>query len=182
MNRMHILARITLAGLGVYALLNYLPQIIMGLPLWVTNSPVFFGVDDLFRVLPTVLIFIIIGVIVYQLLCKTDRWASAIVAKTEKTESDVKTFPLPVMYRLLSVLCGVLFLYKLILTIASTMNYYFLVRATSGSKALIKSRLFSPQCVLTWLILLVAGVYLLCWAPHFVRWQVKKTRQLTEKS
>jgi hypothetical protein len=52
----------------------------------------------------------------------------------------------------------------------------------AGSNNFVKASVyFSWERVLGWFVLLAMGIYLICGAPHFVRWQVKKTVEQCRK-
>jgi hypothetical protein len=93
-----------------------------------------------------------------------------------QTEPAAPTNWIYFAYRLACFIVGLLLCYKFLIAVPSEVlriPYYLSGAHESGFSILIK--LFGV------LLLLPAGIYLLCGAPHFVRWQVSKTLEMCKE-
>ncbi|MEN6385648.1 MAG: hypothetical protein ABFD79_10670 [Phycisphaerales bacterium] len=116
------------------------------------------------------LVYIIIILVVIGVLQKRNSLALKIANDDELKEVDVQIKWIPFTYRLVSVIAGLFFLFKA----ATYLQRIGISRFSS------ESGIF--EITLTIIILIAAGIYFLCGAPHFVRWQIKKTLQLCTKN
>lgn len=167
MNKMHSLTKIVLVGIALciaFHLCTYLISI-----------PMMFFVDASYKwsTLPIVL-FILwslgLAVSIYLLIYKRDKLAEKIVGIADLPDPTPQIQWLPVAFRLVSVAAGLLCLYRVATGIIFALQRYSMLKTTSPQ--------YLPQAfeqILSYLILLAAAIYLLCGAPHFVRWHVKKT-------
>lgn len=170
MNDLRKLTRIILIGLGVYILLGFTLQLFMIIPYFLLKDSRFdtFGIV---QVLSYVFVYIYVGIIIYLILYKADFFVERIIKPQEQEQCLV--WYVPFAFRLVSVFAGILFLYWVVPSIISTVSGY--LTAAAGNNVVKASVYFSWDRVLGWIVLLAMGIYLLCGAPHFVRWQVKKT-------
>ena len=125
------------------------------------------------------LTLVMMSAVIYGLVIKRDKWARKLIAKDIDLDQQPSIdLTLIMAFRLISVGAGLYCLNtfvwsfsSMVMVLIQTINYarqegtvqYF----TGG---------FSVNYVLPILYLALA-IYLLCGAPHFVRWQVKKTMQ-----
>jgi hypothetical protein len=172
MNKMHALAKIVLSAIGIYfaiRLLSQLPYAIFmfySKPSWETAG------SSLFSVL---FVAGAIGLLVYFLIYQHDQLAKKIVGSEQLPEPDSQIQWLPVALRLICVAGGIYFL--------STVLWQttYVIGQFAAFKAIHAYAPFNYRSLLPWIIMLICGVYLLYGAPHFVRWQVKKTLQLCKQ-
>jgi hypothetical protein len=167
MNDLHKLARIILVGLGIYVLVKYGIGLFAGLPyLFYGESPLRgFAVVQL---VSFVLVTVCLSLVIYALVWKADFWSAKIAGADERDGAEI--WWLPFAFRLAAVCAGILYLSWAISALASIIASYIQVMPPGF--------VFRPlpwHNVVGWVIQLGLGIYLLCGAPHFVRWQVKKT-------
>jgi len=167
MNDLRKLARIILVGLGIYVLVKYGIGLFAGLPyLFYGESPLRgFAVV---QVVSFVLVTVCLSLAIYALVWKADFWSAKIVGADERDGPDI--WWLPFAFRLASVCAGILYLSWAISALVSIIGSYI--------QMMDPGFVFRPlpwHNVVGWVIQLGLGIYLLCGAPHFVRWQVKKT-------
>ncbi len=163
MDDLRKLTRIILIGLGVYILIFTSLLVVSDICLLFSREPL--------PAAALVSVFVnlaITALIIYLLLSKADFFAERVVGREAPVRRDVDW--LPFAFRLTSVFAGILYAYWLVPWIISDVGRYVVSR---------QSRLSSIDltwdCVAGWVIQLGLAIYLLCGAPHFVRWQVKKT-------
>jgi hypothetical protein len=172
MNKMHTLARIILSAIGIYFaihLLSLLPYAILmfySKPSWET------AVSSLISLL---LIAGLISLLLYFFFYKSEGLAKKIVGSEQLPEPDSQIQWLPVALRLICIAGGIYFLNTVI------WQTTYVISQFAAFKAIYAYAPFNYQSLLPWIIMLICGVYLLCGAPHFVRWQVKKTLQLCKQ-
>jgi hypothetical protein len=180
MNKMHALAKIILSAIGIYftiRLLSQLPYAIFmfySKPSWETAG------SSLFSVL---FVAGAIGLLVYFLIYQHDQLAKKIVGSEQLPEPDSQIQWLPVALRLICVAGGIYFLNTVLWQTTRVISQLatFKSYASANYRAINPYAPFNYQSLLPWIIMLICGVYLLCGAPHFVRWQVKKTLQLCKQ-
>ena len=176
MNDLRKLTRIILIGLAVYIL------IFQALHLFVLLPYIIFGDSstrtfDIKMVLSPLLVIIYAGLIIYLLMYKVDFFIEKIVGAEEPEQARV--WWIPFAFRLTSVFAGMLYLYRVVPRIISTIHaYIFAVQHNFENP----SPYLSWSVILSWVVLLALGIYLLCGAPHFVRWQVRKTLEQCKRS
>ena len=177
MNKMQTLAKILLAILGIYIIVHIVPIVMMYMPLLFTNS---FGIDSIIGKIMVLLWMLlhttILLVIVYQLLFRGQFWAEKIVGE-QPNELHKQVFLLPAAYRLASVFCGILVAYW----VAESMPRVILILHRHNQTGYFAEN-YEWISILGVLLRLTLGIYLLCGAPHFVRWQVKKTLEICKKT
>jgi hypothetical protein len=177
---MHTLAKIILSAIGIFFTILLLPQLTIPIylfysnPTWETAGALFFSV---------LLIAGTIAVLVYLFIYKRESLSKKIVGSEQLPEPDSQIQWLPVALRLICVAGGIYFLNtvlwqttRVISQLATFKSYTYTNYKVSYAYAP-----FNYQSLLPWIIMLICGVYLLCGAPHFVRWQVKKTLQLCKQ-
>ncbi|NIP22878.1 MAG: hypothetical protein GWN67_02735 [Phycisphaerae bacterium] len=175
MNKMHSIAKIVLTGFALYMAFHICTNVIM-VPFALLSgsfhkSSILSGVLYLF-------IFMCLAVSVYLLIHYRDKWARNIVGTADLPDPDVQIQWLPVAFRLVAVVAGLFCLYRLVVNINSVILRITMAKGLSSSPEYVQyvtSKVLNFEQILSWLILLVIGIYFLWGAPHFVRWQVKKT-------
>lgn len=117
---------------------------------------------------------VFIALVVWLLIFKADKWSEMIVSPCEGEEPVLRELPLGLAFRLVVVFGGVLYLYRLIPSLVHTVQSRLLMRKFTASA----EPLFGARDVISFAVLGAVTVYLLCGAPHFVRWHVKKTLEM----
>jgi hypothetical protein len=174
MNKMQTLAKIALVTLALFIILQIAKSVVYSLPLvCMSGEERTFSLISLIAIAVLIILAIVIG---QQLLVKADMWASRIVMSSETNQSQGDANWLPTTYRILCIVAGVLFLYW---TVPSffVMLTAFLMKMTLEQTSELQMAVaasFWPRFV-SFAIRLTMAAYLLCGAPHFVRWQVRKT-------
>ena len=181
MNKMHSLAKIVLTGIALY-LAFYLCTTVIMIPFALLSD----ARSDFSMLSIALFLFIslCLAASIYVLIYQRDKWAEKIVGTADLPDPDVQIQWLPVAFRLVAVVAGLFCLYRLVVNIIWVVVRLSMAKATSSSPGYVQfftAKLFSLEQILDWLILLVIGIYFLCGAPHFVRWQVKKTLKHCKK-
>jgi hypothetical protein len=173
MNKMHTLAKIVLSGMGLYFSIRLLSQLPLGIvyffskPSWETTA---------FLSLSLLLTAGLISVLLYLSFFKSDSLAQKIVGSEQLPEPESQIQWLPVALRLICITGGLYFIFTVIWQINNIIGQRALYKAWENAKAT-RFPPFNYQSLLPWIVLFICGVYLLCGAPHFVRWHVKKILQ-----
>lgn len=167
MNDLHKLARIILVGLGIYVLIRHAIGVIAVLPyLFYGGSPLRgYAVGQL---VSFALFAVCSGLVVYALIWKADSLSMKVTGIYESDQAEV--WWLPFAFRLASVCAGILLLSWSISALTSIIATY-----VQMADPRFVNRSMPWQRLVGWIIQLPLAIYLLCGAPHFVRWQVKKT-------
>ncbi|HLB74312.1 MAG TPA: hypothetical protein VJJ98_09865 [Sedimentisphaerales bacterium] len=167
MNDLHKLARIILVGLGIYVLIRHTIGVIAALPyLFYGESPLRgLAVGQL---VSFALFAVCSGLVVYALIWKADFLSAKITGIYESDQAEV--WWLPFAFRLASVCAGILLLSWSISSLTSIIATY--VRMADPRFA---NRPMPWERLVGGIIQLPLAIYLVCGAPHFVNWQVRKT-------
>jgi hypothetical protein len=175
MNKMHAIAKIVAAILGIYLLmisaLALLQSLIITLSAGIGRQAAPFWA--IFAVSMLAMAGFIVAVF-YFLIYRTDIIARKIIKQDDFPEPTNPSAWYPFAMRLTVMMGGFFFLSKTLSTLSSTVNqiqFQYSLRS-DGSMW----RFYGYLIYL--LIYLAISIYLLSGAPHFVRWQIKKTREL----
>ncbi len=181
MNKMHTLTKIILSAIGIFfsiRLLSQLPYVI--LMFYLEPSRQITGLS-LFSLL---LVTGAIAVLVYIFIYKRENLAQKIVGSERLPEPGSQIGWLPVAFRLICIAGGIYLLSNVLWHTTYIINMLakfkaetYSVNGTTYTRFFTNFAPFSFGDLLPWTIMLICGIYLLCGAPHFVRWQVKKTLQ-----
>jgi hypothetical protein len=156
MVKMHVVAKAVLTAIGIYIItfmLNFLPYF----------RSFVFCVRLLNLILNYSLIFLF-GLLVYQLIVGSDKWAHKIVGDTQtKDTDDLLCFAISV-YRITIVFCGIFLIYHAVPTIEPYIRSHLDPETTYRYG-------FTIPDVARWLL----ALYLIFGAPQFVRWHVHRT-------
>ena len=177
MNKMHTLTKIALSSIGIFfsiRLLSSLPIAIYPFyskPSWETAGALFFSI---------LLVAGLIGLLLYFLVYQHDKLAKKIIGPEQLPEPDSQIQWLPVALRLICIAGGIYFLNTVLWQTTRVIGQLAIFKAKNapGYTTFYTYAPFNYRSLLPWIIMLICGVYLLCGAPHFVRWQVKKILQL----
>lgn len=170
------LARIILISLGVYILLYAGYTVIMSIPFWVFSAFRDYGLWALISIFLLIAFYVLV---IYLLFKKADFWAERIVGSGEQRAEPSSINWIPVVFRLAAVFAGICILYWTIPNIILSIHTYISARINDIRFV---SDFIGIKRWIGWIIELAFGVYLICGAPHFVRWQVKKTMEQVEGS
>ncbi|MBW2597013.1 MAG: hypothetical protein JRC93_13815, partial [Deltaproteobacteria bacterium] len=173
MSDLRKLARIILVGLGIYVLVNHGIGVVAILP-GIFYGELSLGVYGIARFISVAIMTVCIGLVIYVLICKADSMSAKM---TDVYESDqAKVWWLPFAFRLAMVCAGIIVLSWSISAIASTIASYAKMMSHGPSRESMPwQRFIQWQRIVGWVIQLILAIYLICGAPHFVRWQVSKT-------
>ncbi len=165
------LARVILISLGVYILLYAGYTVIMSMPFWVFSEFRDYGLMVLIWFILLIAFYVLM---IFLLFKKADFWAERIAGSGEQREEPSNINWIPVAFRLVAVFAGICILYWTIPNIIWSIRAYISARIKD---IVFDSDFVSIQRWIGWIIELALSVYLICGAPHFVRWQVKKTME-----
>jgi hypothetical protein len=174
MNKMHTLTKIILSATGIFFAIRLLSQLPLAIsyffskPSWETAGSLSFAI------LVTVgLIFVLL----YLFFYKSDSLAKKIVGSEQLPEPDSQIQWLPIALRLICITGGIYLLSIVIWQAEAVLDQFAVRKMEARAHAIYTALLFTYRSVLPWVTMLICSIYLLCGAPHFVRWQVKKTLQ-----
>lgn len=175
MNKMRTLAKIVFIGLGVYIITGLLPALFM--PLYMLSGQLSF--ETFIQAIALWLVYLLyLAAVIYFLIYKSEKWAGKIVTASDPQDDDNNNNQiqwLPAIFRLVAVAAGIFFIYRFATGISQMLSYFSVMRKANVDNPQ-KFSLFL-KTFLGWVTTLPIGIYLLYGAPHFVRWQVKKTLQ-----
>jgi hypothetical protein len=174
MNNTKTFAKIILAAIGIYFLIQLIPQSVYPVVI-MTNS---FSWESFWLLLGGLFISGITILLIWYFFFYLRDWLSERIVGDSTTCNSTETFPwFPAALRLTCIFAGAYCLFKasfLLVQITQILVQYA-EHGRVGYKWFVSSALFQMP------VLLVAGIYLICGAPHFVRWQVKKTLEQCSK-
>jgi hypothetical protein len=178
MNKMHTIAKIAVGLLGVYLIISSVSYVLGMMATflvclfqaeWSTSIPI---------AVALIVSLCFIWFVFYYLICHSDKFAQRVVGQgDELPDPPSPSVWYPFALRLAVVITGVLFLQKAISLSSSLVHY---IRFAFQSNTLEGMRQVYEYAVY-FLIYLAISIYLLTGAPHFVRWQVKKTLELCKE-
>jgi hypothetical protein len=174
MNKMHTLAKIMLSAIGIFFILRLLSQLPLAIYYFYSKPSWETAVVSLLSLLLTAGLII---VLLYFFFYKNENLAQKIVGSEQLPEPESQIQWLPVALRLICISGGLYFLCAVLWQAEHVMGQFAVFKAEARVHTIYTYPLFTYQSVLPWIVRLICGVYLLCGAPHFVRWQVKKTLQ-----
>ena len=169
MNKMHTLTKIALSAIAIFFTIRLLSQ--LPIPIfWLFSKPSWETAGSSF--LSLLVIVGAVAVLVYLFIYKRDNIAKKIVGPEQLPEPDSQIQWLPVAFRLICIAGGIYFVNTVLWHATYVINQLAIIKAANGYTTYTP---FNSRSILPWIIMLICGIYLLCGAPHFVRWQVKKT-------
>lgn len=181
MNNMKTIAKISLAILALYIVLQ-IAKFILSIGYFIGHAwelPITVLVITLLGMAGLIVLAIVVG---HQLLIKGDKWASRIVSYGETNQPQISTHWLPTTYRLVFILAGILFTYWTLPSFFALVSSFLLNALPSyGHYLNMSPKAYFWARFVSFMIKLALTVYFLYGAPHFVRWQVKKTLEYCKK-
>lgn len=178
MNKMHTLTKTILSAIGIFFAIRLLSQLPLAI-FWFYSKPSWETAGSL--LLSLLLTTGIIAVLLYIFIYKRESLAKRIVGSEQLPEPTSQIQWLPVALRLICIAGGIHFLSTVIWRAEHVIGQFAFLKAEARVHTIYTHPLFTYQSVLPWVISLICGVYFLCGAPHFVRWQVKKILQLCKQ-
>ncbi|MDD5063549.1 MAG: hypothetical protein PHQ35_02160 [Phycisphaerae bacterium] len=174
MNKMHTLAKIALAAIGIFFSIRLLSQSPLAIFWFYSNPSWKTAGSSLFSLLLTAGL---IALLLYLFFYKNENLARIIVGSEQLPEPDSQIQWLPVALRLVCIAAGLYFITNVLWHITYVINQLAFFKAQENAHTIYSHAHFNSRDLLPWIIMLICGVYLLCGAPHFVRWHVKKILQ-----
>jgi len=181
MNKMQTFAKIALAIMGLFIIIEITKSILNSLPLIIAADSLYVTIISCISIISLVVLII---VVIHQLFIRGDKWASKIVSYSEKNQSRISPDWLPTTFRLVSVIAGILFLYWTLPSFFSLISSGII-----GLSPELKAKFYPGSAVLyfyprlvSFALRLALTVYFLCGAPQFTRWHVRKALEYYEPS
>lgn len=179
MNKMNTIAKIGFVMLGIYLIVPSIYNLLRSLS-YISYSSVLSHSQNniLFWAILGVSVLASLGYIVaifYFLIYRPNIIAKKIVPHEELSDSSNPAYWYPFALRLTVMIAGFFFLYKTIGLLGSSVGNIYLSLQPDGSM-----RQFY-ETLAYGLVYLAIAIYLLCGAPHFVRWQMRKTREFCNR-
>jgi len=175
MNRIHSFAKVALAAIGIFFALRIAPQLLtVFMIVKMSPSVMSYWVAAAWAAALGLCIVILLYVFVY----KREQLAKRIAGEDDLNKQDSQMHWLPVAFRLVCIAGGLYGLYLVLFQVP-----YFIIQYISYTHSQLTTVYgqWITERVLSLLIVLAIAIYLLCGAPHFVRWQVKKTLEQCKK-
>jgi hypothetical protein len=174
-NELRVIARIALISVGLYLLLQAALSILTILPLALTAT------SDELKNNTTIIAIAIYGVLTASAIYFLVRLADRFAVKITKSEvvDDTQISWLAVAFRLVCITVGIIYLYQTIFGLIPALSWY--IQAKLGNETMSRYQHLWPEIVKL-IVMLGLSIYLVCGAPGFVRWQVKKTIRQCNKT
>ena len=180
MNKLHSFARIAISAIGLFFAFYLINHMIT-----YGNALIYMALGGMAQsvgmIIGTVIGLLFLGlflvVICYFFLYKREQLALKISKPVETADPHSEIDWLFAAFRLICFAAGIYCLHSVAWRIVHAMRGYIASRSASSS---ITPPNLSTELILGWLIMSAIGIYLLCGAPHFVRWHVKQTLEQCE--
>jgi hypothetical protein len=171
MNKIHTLTKVTLTLTALFFIIRIVPQLMIPF-YWLYQKPSW-------EVAGAMLFSLLVAggavaALVYAFIYKRDVLARRIVGSQGRPESTPEIQWLPTVLRLICIAGGIYFLSTALWQATNILSRFAFVKAQGAYSTYGQ---FSWERIFVWVVTVTCGIYLLCGAPHFVRWQVKKTLQ-----
>ena len=171
MDKMISLARIMFAGLGIYLAITICGGIIQSV-IFIFNDPSLENIGNVSMML--ILSIVMLAAVVLVLFIKGDYWANKLIAADVDADKPVAVdLTLAMAFRLVCVGAGLICVRSIIFKLTSLVSQIIMARQFADS--IVSFGKVSMTEYIQTLLLISLTVYLLCGAPHFVRWQVDRT-------
>lgn len=170
MVKMHTLAKVLITVIDIYWLVKAFSWLIQSSTYIFANAPA--GQVEISAIIAALAIQLAIILLLIVILYQRDKIAEKIAAGKEKALPQSQPDWISFAYRLVSVIAG---LYCFSMAVYS-------IGRLAGS---IRFRMYRPlydtsmlEQSISLFVLLAVGIYLFCGAPHFVKWQARKTIEM----
>lgn len=168
MTRIYVIAKAALTAVGIYTIsivLDGFGPPLLPVGLWSRYYPSFLGwLFGRLESLPNHFLTLLFMILSYQLLVRSGKWVNRLLHADElRMADDLPLFALAI-YRATAVFCGAILIYYAVPAIEPLIRVHI-------------ERDKTPDYELTISILIrvALGCYLICGAPQFARWQLRKT-------
>jgi hypothetical protein len=169
MDRMQSFARVLVGAIAIYFSVNVLVMMIAPVGMML-NRP---NVESVGLMALSLLIFAACLVLLqYFGVFRPQKVVNLITSQVEPPQAIEENQWLPAAYRLVCMFTGLYCVYGFVLRVTRVLTLYVLYQNIAARSAPSPIR---PEEIVTTLILLGLGLYLLAGAPHFVRWHLRKT-------
>jgi hypothetical protein len=175
MDKLRSFAKIALAAIGIFFAFRLFDNMIM-----LVNTIIFGGLRGskflpgmvFASVVSLMFLGLCLAAICYVCFYKREQLAERIVGTDEPADPRSQIDWLYTAFRLVCIAAGLYCLHSVIWRFVYAIQRHIVSRAQNYD---VVSRVFRMELVLGWLVMLAIGTYLICGAPHFVRWHVRKT-------
>lgn len=174
MNNMQAFAKTILAAIGIFFAIQIIAQMLIPIT-WPFTTSEFSAKSLCFIIVWLAVSGLCLVVVCYIFLYKREELAHRIVGKQQPAEPQSQIQWLPAAFRLVCIFAGLYCLFYTFATGSRILHRLYIYLSYQGRVPEHLARLVTAEHIITWALTLAAGVYLLCGAPHFVRWQVRKT-------
>jgi hypothetical protein len=161
-------ARIVIVGLGIYTCLRMIPIVMSSF--FVLSHPTPFTLGMGF--LHLVLMGGFLGGTAYILLYKSTALAAHLSSDLDPVPESPVAQWLPTALRLICMGAGFLYLSSFLTGLSHAIQLWIALQRRAGIQA--GQAPVMTVNFIAWALLLPLAIYLLCGAPHFVRWQVHR--------
>jgi hypothetical protein len=171
MNKIHTFTNVALASIGIFSAVRTVPYLLMPVAI-IQGERSLASVGTAITTVCAAGLWLV--ALFYVFAVRREQLSRKIVGTDALPEPDSQIQWLPVAFRLICIAAGLYCLHTVAWRMVSDLSIYFFHKADARY---VEMPLRADQ-ILSWLMMLAIAVYLLCGAPHFVRWHVKKTLQL----
>jgi hypothetical protein len=174
MNKLHVIAKVAFGMLGIYLIISVINSVLSFAIMAAQSFQTYHGWALIGLVTYGAVLFGYIWLVYYLLFRRADIFAQKIVGPEESPAPANPFAWYPFALRLAVMAAGFLFLQSSIWAlqqVVHSVRFNFKTGYSGGSEYLYRQVVF-------FLIYLAISIYLLCGAPQFVCWHVKKTEQL----
>ena len=177
MNKMYSLARIVLIGLGLFIIIRLCTNLYVWVVLVLSQNQLVEWDATFIYIIGLLICLTILAAAIYLIRYKVDGLAKKMVGVEDLPQPQGQAYWLPLAFRLVCVAAGLYFLYAF----TTELVWFLHGIARQMTLKINQNQLFTGQNYRSWNqifssgVKLTAGIYLVCGAPHFVRWHVKKT-------
>ncbi|MDD5135346.1 MAG: hypothetical protein PHP01_08050 [Phycisphaerae bacterium] len=177
MNKTRSLAKVLISITAIYWLILMCIQVIQIPIMLMYHKPSYDGSAGVIGMLAVfVIIQLALILVILQVLWRRNKIAAKIVGDEEVACPQLQVEWIGFSFRLISVVAGMYCFYKIVVSLSMLINTILSYQISQGQVKLTAWGIHIYVPII--LILLPAGIYLLCGAPHFVRWQTRKTLKM----
>lgn len=176
MEKTIIFTKIILSAIGIFFLIKLL-SVCFYLPFFMLPQKI--SPWGLFMILCSLIVYTLaIIIMVYYLFVNREWSARKIIDDYQIPETSQSLSWLPVAIRLICIVAGLYCIHSALMYLPTLLSILEIIK-NSGKSGDYTKYIFSM--VFQMALYLCAGVYLVYGAPHFVRWQVRKTLEQCKK-
>ena len=174
MNKMHTFAQVVFVALGIYMIVLILPMFVTLISMLILSrlerNVVLIGLVSLAVTL------VCIYYIYRLLICKREKLAEMVVGSEEPPGPEVQVEWIAVVLRLIVIIAGLILMVMFLGELGSMLASF-----SAGEIFNVSRSDEMKRHIIGWILNLPLAIYFICGAPHFVRWQVRKTLEFAEK-